>query len=93
MLNQENKKMNERGKRKIQLGIVTSIKMEKTVTVKVERRLPHPRYKKYFTLSKKYLVHDPKNTCNQGDKVRIVECRPISRRKRWRLLDVVERSV
>ncbi len=65
--------MEQRGKRKVQLGVVTSTKMDKTVTVKVERRLPHPRYKKYYNLSKKFLVHDPENTCNVGDRVRIVE--------------------
>ena len=83
----------QRGKRKVQLGIVTSTKMDKTITVKVERRLPHPLYKKYVTQSKKFLAHDPENTCNQGDKVRIVECRPLSRRKKWRLMDIVERSI
>lgn len=83
--------MDIRGKRKVQLGIVTSTKMRKTATVKVERKLPHPRYGKYYKLSKKFLVHDPSNTCQEGDQVRIVECRPISRRKRWRLLEVVER--
>ncbi len=85
--------MDERGKRKVQLGIVTSTRMDKTITVKVEHRLPHPRYKKYYTLSKKFMVHDPDNTCNMGDRVRIVECRPISHRKRWRLMEIVERSV
>jgi len=84
--------MMQRGNRKIRLGIVTSTKMDKTIAVKVERRLPHPRYKKYFTLSKKFLAHDPENTCNEGDRVRIVECRPLSRRKRWRLLEIVERT-
>ena len=83
----------QRGKRKVRLGLVTSTGMNKTITVKVERRLPHPRYKKYFTLSKKFLAHDPENTCNVGDKVRIVECRPYSRRKTWRLLEIVERSL
>jgi small subunit ribosomal protein S17 len=83
----------QRGNRKIQLGVVTSTKNEKTITVKVERRLPHPRYKKYVTLSKKFLAHDPDNTCNVGDKVRIIECRPLSHLKRWRLIEVVERSI
>lgn len=83
----------QRGNRKIQLGVVTSTKNDKTISVKVERRLPHPRYKKYVTLSKKFLAHDPENTCNVGDKVRIVECRPLSHLKRWRLIEVVERSV
>jgi len=85
--------MQQRGKRKVRLGLVTSTGMNKTITVKVERRLPHPRYKKYFTLSRKFLAHDPENTCNMGDRVRIVECRPYSRRKTWRLLEIVERSL
>ena len=82
----------QRGNRKVQMGVVTSDKLDKTITVKVERRLPHPFYKKYFNLSKKFLVHDPENSCNVGDKVRIVECRPLSRHKKWRLLDILERS-
>ncbi|MDP8238647.1 MAG: 30S ribosomal protein S17 [Candidatus Hatepunaea meridiana] len=85
--------MEQRGNRKVRLGVVTSTKMDKTIAVKVERRIPHYRYKKYYTLSKKLLAHDPENTCNIGDKVRIVECRPISLRKKWRLMEVVERSV
>lgn len=84
--------MEERGNKKIQIGIVTSTKMDKTIAVRVERRLPHPVYKKYFNRSKKFLAHDPENTCNEGDRVRIVECRPMSRHKTWRLLDIVERS-
>ena len=82
----------QRGNRKVRMGVVTSDKLDKTITVKVERRLPHPFYKKYYTLSKKFLAHDPENSCNIGDKVRIVECRPFSRHKKWRLLDIVERS-
>jgi len=84
---------NQSGNRKVQHGVVTSAKSDKTISVKVERRLPHPRYKKYVTLSKKFLVHDPENTCNIGDKVKITECRPISRHKRWRLIEVVERTI
>ncbi len=78
--------------KKVQMGVVTSTKMQKTITVRVERRLPHPLYGKYFTRSKKYLVHDPESAANEGDKVRIIECRPLSARKRWRLLDIVERK-
>ncbi len=76
----------------MQLGVVTSIKMDKTITVKVERRLPHPVYKKFLTRSKKFLAHDAENTCREGDRVRIIECRPLSALKRWRLLEVVERK-
>ena len=82
----------QRGKRKVQLGMVTANKLDKTITVRIERRLPHPVYKKYVTLSEKFLAHDPENLCNVGDKVRIVECRPLSRRKKWRLLEIVEKS-
>ena len=84
--------MNKRGHRKVQLGVVTSDKMDKTITVKVVRRLQHPRYKKYYVRSNKFLAHDPENSCREGDLVRIVECRPLSRHKRWRLLEVMERK-
>jgi len=77
--------------KKGRLGVVVSTKMQKTATVLVERKLPHPRYGKYYTLSKKFLVHDPKQECRPGDRVRIVQCRPLSRRKRWRLQEIVER--
>lgn len=84
--------MEQRTHKKVQLGVVTSIKMDKTITVKVERRLPHPVYKKFLTRSKKFLAHDAENTCREGDRVRIIECRPLSALKRWRLLEVVERK-
>lgn len=84
--------MNQRGNRKVQIGTVTSSKPDKTITVKVSRRIPHPRYLKYFNRSKKFLAHDPENTCNEGDTVKIVECRPISKRKSWRLIEVIERK-
>ena len=82
-----------RGNRKVMLGTVISTQMMKTISVKVERRLPHPIYKKYYTRSKKFLVHDPENSCREGDIVRIIECRPLSRHKRFRLLDVVQRKL
>ncbi|MBM3325977.1 MAG: 30S ribosomal protein S17 [Calditrichaeota bacterium] len=82
----------EKSHKKVQLGVVTSDKMQKTITVKVERRLPHPLYGKYFTRSKKFLAHDPENAAHEGDKVRIIECRPLSARKCWRLLEIVERK-
>jgi len=84
--------LEQRTHKKVQLGIVTSIKMDKTVTVKVERRLPHPVYKKFLTRSKKFLAHDAENSCREGDRVRIIECRPLSALKRWRLLEIVERK-
>jgi len=67
-------------------GVVVSDKAEKTVTVLVERRVMHPIYKKFIRRSKKYLAHDEGNACKIGDVVRIRECRPISRRKRWEVL-------
>ena len=74
------------------VGVVTSVKMDKTITVKVERRLKHPIYGKYVKKSKKFLAHDGDNTCNEGDLVKIIESRPLSRRKRWQLLEVLERA-
>ena len=70
--------------RKELIGQVLESKMEKTAIIRIDTRVPHPRYKKYVTQSKKYYVHDPKNECNLGDIVSIVECQPISKLKRWR---------
>jgi small subunit ribosomal protein S17 len=72
--------------RRILTGICTSDAMDKTVTVKVERRVMHPIYKKFIVQSKKYLAHDENNRIKEGEKVRIRECRPISKRKRWEVL-------
>lgn len=84
--------MTERNLRKQRVGVVTSNKMQKTITVSVERRLRHPIYGKFVKKSKKFLAHDEDNTCNVGDLVRIMETRPLSKRKRWRLVEVVERA-
>ena len=84
--------MNTRGQKRVQTGVVTSTKMSKTITVKVERSLAHQRYLKYYRRSQKFLVHDAESSCREGDRVRIVECRPLSARKRWRLLEIVERK-
>ena len=73
-------------------GIVVSDKMDKTVTVTVSTRSLHPLYKKYITRSKKYKAHDETNEARRGDTVRIIESRPVSKHKRWRLLEVVERA-
>lgn len=81
----------EANKRQI-VGVVTSNKMEKSITVMVERRLKHPIYGKYVKKSNKFLAHDEKNECNEGDLVRIKESRPLSRRKRWQLVEVLERA-
>ena len=74
------------------VGVVTSNKMDKTISVKVERRLKHPIYGKFVRKSKKFLAHDETNDCNEGDLVRIVESRPLSRRKRWSLVEVIQRA-
>lgn len=73
------------------IGRVVSNKADKTITVMVERRLAHPLYKKYMRRSSKLRAHDESNQCQEGDLVRIESCRPISRTKTWRLLEVVER--
>jgi len=82
----------ERGKSKIRTGIVVSDKMDKTAVVKVERRVPHPVLKKIITRSNRYYVHDESNQLKEGDKVRIVETRPLSAKKRWRLGAVIEKA-
>jgi small subunit ribosomal protein S17 len=81
-----------RGKRKERLGEVVSNKMTKTIVVRVERRFPHPKYKKVVTGYKKLYAHDEKAEAKVGDTVRIEETRPLSKLKRWRLVAVVERS-
>ncbi len=84
--------MAERNLRKTRVGVVVSNAMDKTISVRVERRVKHPIYGKYLTRSKKYLAHDEKNECKVGDKVRIMETRPLSRRKCWRLVEIIERA-
>ena len=79
-----------RNLRKERIGIVTSDKMDKTIAVKVKRLVKHPKYKKYYRLSSVFKAHDEKNTAKAGDVVRIQETRPLSKTKRWKLLDVVE---
>jgi len=78
--------------RKQRVGIVSSSKMDKTITVKVERKIQHPIYGKYIKKSKKFTAHDENNECNEGDTVRIVETRPLSKRKCWRLIEIIERA-
>jgi small subunit ribosomal protein S17 len=82
----------ERGHRKGRVGEVISNKMTKTIVVKVERRFPHPRFKKVVTGYSKFYAHDEKNEAKVGDRVRIVETRPMSKLKRWRLIEVVAKS-
>ncbi|MEJ2138198.1 MAG: 30S ribosomal protein S17 [Gammaproteobacteria bacterium] len=71
---------------------VVSDKMDKTVSVSVERKVKHPMYGKYMRRSTKYMVHDEENACKEGDIVTIAECRPVSKNKSWRLVDIVERA-
>jgi len=84
--------MEKRSLRKTRQGKVVSNKMEKTITVSIERRVPHPVYKKYFKKTTKLMAHDEKNECNIGDVVTIMETRPLSKIKRWRLVQVVEKA-
>lgn len=78
--------------RKERVGEVVSDKMDKTIVVRVQRRFRHPRYRKVVTAYSKFYAHDEKNEARAGDRVRIMETRPLSRLKRWRLVEVVERS-
>ncbi len=79
-------------RRKQRVGIVVSDKMEKSVSVLVERRLQHPKYGKMVKMSKKFIAHDENNDCGVGDKVRIVETRPLSKRKSWRVSEIIEKA-
>lgn len=81
-----------RNARKVRIGVVVSDKMDKTISVLIERRVKHPLYKKYFKKSKKYLAHDNENSCNIGDTVKIMETRPLSAKKRWRLVEIIEKA-
>ena len=81
-----------RSARKVRVGVVVSDKMQKTVVVAIERRVRHPVYGKMMTRTKKLKVHDEENTAKLGDTVRIMETRPLSRDKRFRLVDIVERA-
>ncbi|UCG13034.1 MAG: 30S ribosomal protein S17 [Deltaproteobacteria bacterium] len=85
--------MRVRGLRKSLTGVVISDKMEKTVVVQVDRLVKHSTYKKYVRRRAKYTAHDENNTCRQGDKVLIRETRPLSKTKRWRVTQIVEKAV
>jgi small subunit ribosomal protein S17 len=84
--------MEQRGIRKTRIGLVVSDKMDKTITVAIERKVPHPIYKKYFKKTTKLMAHDEKSECGIGDKVKIMETRPLSKNKRWRLVEIVEKA-
>ena len=81
----------ERKLRKTRIGVVSSNKMDKTITVKVERKVKHPIYGKFLKKTTKFLAHDEKNECSIGDTVRIAETRPLSKNKCWRLVEVIEK--
>ncbi len=81
----------ERNLRKERIGLVASSKMDKSITVVVERKVKHPKYGKFVKQSKKFMAHDEKNECNEGDTVRIMETRPLSKNKCWRLVEIIER--
>lgn len=82
----------ERGRRQVLTGIVVSDKMDKTIVVKVERTVVHRLYHRYQKRTSKFTAHDEKNECRLGDRVVIVSSRPLSKRKRWRLREIVERA-
>jgi small subunit ribosomal protein S17 len=81
-----------KGARKVRVGLVVSDKMQKTVVVQIERRVPHPVYGKMVTKTKKFKAHDEENSAKTGDTVRIAETRPLSKDKRWRVVEIVERA-
>ena len=80
------------GRRKVRTGVVVSDARDKTITVRIDGSRPHPVYKKTVRRSTKLHVHDEENTASVGDRVRVIECRPLSRTKRWRLAEIVERA-
>ena len=92
MTNEQGNASTDRGARKTRTGLVVSDKMEKTVVVAIERRVPHPIYGKMITRTKRLKAHDEENSAKVGDTVRIVETRPLSKDKRWRLVEIIERA-
>jgi len=84
--------MTDRKNRKQRNGVVVSNRMDKSITVLVERKLKHPLYGKFVKMSKKFMAHDENNEANIGDKVKIMETRPLSKKKRWRLVEILEKA-
>ncbi len=84
--------MEKRGLRKSRIGVVVKNKMEKSAIVSIERKVAHPLYKKYYKKTTKLVVHDEKNECNVGDVIKIMEVRPLSKRKKWRLVEIIEKA-
>ena len=84
--------MEKRNLRKERIGVVTSNKMEKSIVVSEVKKVKHPMYGKFVLKTKKYVAHDEKNDCNEGDTVKIMETRPLSKTKSWRLVEIIERA-
>ncbi|MGM0635576.1 MAG: 30S ribosomal protein S17 [Bacteroidota bacterium] len=84
--------MEKRNLRKERVGVVTSAKMQKSIVVSETKKMKHPKYGKFVLKTKKYVAHDEANDCNEGDTVRIMETRPLSKNKCWRLVDIIERA-
>ncbi len=84
--------MKVRGKRKVSVGRVISDRMNKTIVVEVERRIPHPLYRRIIRKKNKFKVHDAQEIAKVGDRVKIIQSRPLSKEKNWRLIDILERS-
>ena len=84
--------MGDRNLRKERVGVVTSDKMQNSIIVSEVRRVKHPKYGKFVLKTKKYVAHDQKNDCKIGDKVRIMEVKPMSKKKSWRLMQIIERA-
>lgn len=82
----------ERNLRKERIGVVVSNKMDKSIVILVERKVKHPKYGKFVKKSTKFMAHDEKNECNLGDTVKIMETRPLSKNKCWRLVEIIERA-
>ena len=82
----------ERNLRKERIGLVTSNKMEKSIVVSIQRKVKHPLYGKFLKKTSKFIAHDEENSCNEGDTVSIMETRPLSKNKNWRLIEIIERA-
>ena len=83
--------MENRNLRKEKIGLVVSNKMDKSIVVEIERKVKHPKYGKFVKKSSRFIAHDEKNVCSEGDKVKIAETRPLSKNKCWRLVEVIEK--
>lgn len=82
----------ERNARKERVGRVVSNRMDKSVTIAIERKVKHPKYGKFMTKTTKLMAHDEKNECGMGDMIKIMETRPLSKNKRWRLIEIIEKA-